>query len=118
MMRQCDAMELLTRTVRQHNDDDGRGGQAIVARKIGYSAAAVNQALHGNYNGSLENLLARVVEVFGNQWVLCPVMGEVPLAICAGERRKPLAASSPQRVRLFTLCKRCAEYKRNTNGGK
>ena len=109
-MTQHDAMDLLRQAVAGNNDADGRGGQAIVARKIGYSAAAINQALHDTYNGSLEKLLTRVVEVFGNRQVHCPVMGEIALATCADERKKPLAASSPQRVRLFTTCKRCTIY--------
>ena len=82
-------------------------GQAAVARRIGYSPSAVNQALKGSYGGSLDNLLARVAEVFGSDTVCCPVMGEISLRRCAEERRKPFAATSPLRARLFRACREC-----------
>ncbi|MBI4928160.1 MAG: helix-turn-helix transcriptional regulator [Anaerolineae bacterium] len=82
-------------------------GQAAVARAIGYSDSAVSQALSGKYRGSLENLLCRVNEVYGSDTVQCPVMGPITIQRCAAERRKPFAASSPQRVKLFNACRHC-----------
>ena len=86
-------------------------GQAAVARALGYSASAVCQVLSGTYGGSLDNLLLRVAEVYGDGTVHCPVMGEVPLSRCAEERRKPFCASNPQRVRLWRACQGCTAYK-------
>jgi hypothetical protein len=83
-------------------------GQAAVARAIGYSTSAVNQTIHGKYKGNQDNLLRRVVEVYGTGTVMCPVMGEITIKRCAAERRKPFAATSPQRVRLHQACSRCA----------
>jgi hypothetical protein len=83
-------------------------GQAAVARATGYSDSAVSQAMHGKYRGSLDNLLARVEEVYGSSTVLCPVMGEISIQRCAAEKRKPFAATSPQRVRLFQACRDCS----------
>ena len=96
-----DRMQLLIKVVRAH-------GQAAVARATGYSDSAVSQAMHGKYRGSLENMLQRVEEVYGSGTVLCPVMGEISIQRCASEKRKPFAATSPQRVRLFRACQACS----------
>ena len=82
-------------------------GQASVARRLGYSPSAINQALRGTYGGSLGNLMQRVAEVYGNGTVMCPVMGEIPLRRCADERRKAFAATNPQRARLLVACRDC-----------
>jgi hypothetical protein len=95
-----DRMQLLIEAAKSH-------GQAAVARATGYSDSAISQAISGKYRGSLENLLVRVNEVYGSGTVQCPVMGEISIQRCAAERRKPFAASSPQRVRLFNTCRRC-----------
>jgi hypothetical protein len=93
-------MELLKKAVEHH-------GQAGVARRLCYSPSAVNQALKGTYGGSLENMLQRVAETFGDSTVICPVKGEIPLRRCAEERRKPSCASNPDRAKLFLECQRC-----------
>lgn len=93
-------MELLEKAVRAR-------GQAAVARALGYSPSAINQVLKGTYGGSLDNLMARVAETYGDSTVHCPVMGEIPLRRCAEERRKPFAASSPQRAKLYMACRQC-----------
>ena len=97
-----DKMELLIKAVERH-------GQAAVARKLCYSPSAINQALKGTYNSSLENMLQRVAETYGDGTVHCPVMGEIPLRRCAAERRKAFGATSPQRAKLFLECQRCKE---------
>jgi len=97
-------MALLRAAVEEH-------GQSAVARALNYSTSAVNQALHGKYRGSLENLLQRVAEVYGTGMVQCPVMGEISLKRCAAERKKPFAATSPQRVRLYHACRQCDAHR-------
>ena len=82
-------------------------GQAAVARATGYSVSAINQAVHGKYAGSLDNLLCRVAEVYGHGIVDCPVMGRITIQQCAAERRKPFGASNPQRVKLYHACRDC-----------
>ena len=93
-------MELLIKAVERH-------GQAVVARQLCYSPSAINQALHGSYGGSLENMLQRVAETYGDGTVQCPVKGEIPLRRCAEERRKPSCATNPDRAKLFLECQRC-----------
>ncbi len=43
------------------------GSQAAVARRIGYSPAAVSAALTGNYNGGTEAIAAKVLEIYGGK---------------------------------------------------
>lgn len=81
--------------------------QARVAAAIGYSPSAVNQALHGTYKGDLSNMLGKVSEVFGNETVSCPILGEIPLAKCAFHRRREFAATNPMRVQLWRSCRQC-----------
>jgi hypothetical protein len=45
------------------------GGQAAVARKLGYSPAAISLVLAGNYNGSTEAIAAKVLEIYGGKRV-------------------------------------------------
>jgi hypothetical protein len=100
-----DHMDLLRRAVETFS-------QAAVARETGYSASAINQAIKGTYSGKLDNLLQKVAETYGNGTVACPVLGEITLKRCASERRKPFAASSPVRMKLWKNCKKCTIWKK------
>lgn len=82
-------------------------GQATVARALNYSDSAISQALSGKYQGSLDTLLSRVEEIYGSTTVDCPVLGTLTLAQCGSHRRRPFAATNPQRVRLYQACQRC-----------
>lgn len=99
-----DKMQLLINAVAEN-------GQAAVARAIGYSVSAVNQAIHGKYAGSLENLLQRAVEVYGAAMVDCPIIGRITIQQCAAERRKSFGATNPQRVKLFHACPKCTAHR-------
>jgi transcriptional regulator with XRE-family HTH domain len=105
-MTQNEALSLLKNAV------DAGASQSEVARRLGYSPTAISQALSGKYAGSLEHLLARVIEVYGNRQVDCPVLGVIMLGRCAEERKRPFSASNPVRVRLWQQCKKC-EIKNN-----
>jgi transcriptional regulator with XRE-family HTH domain len=88
-------------------------GQAEVARQLGISAAAISQVRSGKYQAAPDEILKRVIEVFGGISVDCPVLGDIPLNQCAQERKKPFAATSHQRVALWKACQKCPQ-----NGGK
>jgi DNA-binding transcriptional regulator YdaS (Cro superfamily) len=85
-------------------------GQSAVARELGYSPAAVNQALSGKYRSALTALLTRVEELYGATLVECPVVGEITLAKCSENRRRPFTAINPTLVRLYRECKECSVY--------
>lgn len=99
-MTQTDLMKLL----REKCDELT---QTRVASAIGYSPSAVNQALRGTYRGDVATLLQRVAEVFGDEAVDCPILGEIPLGKCAFHRRRPFAATNPLRVTLWRACRQC-----------
>lgn len=98
--REQQAMRLLMRAAE-------RLGQSEVARQIGCSRTTVNQICHGKYKGSPANILEKVIEAYGAETVVCPVLGEIPLSRCSAEKQKPFGASSPQRVRLARACPSC-----------
>lgn len=95
-----DAMKLLIDKVEQY-------GQAEVGRMIGKSGAAISQILSGKYQAAPDEILKRVIEVFGGMTINCPVLGEIPLARCAEKRKLPFAATNPQRVALWKACQKC-----------
>ena len=95
-----DAMKLLTEKVAEI-------GQAEVARRLGKSPAAISQILNGKYAAAPDEILKRVIEVFGGITIECPVLGDTPLSRCATERKVPFSATSHQRVALYRACKTC-----------
>lgn len=107
-MTKPDAMQLLNQKVAEL-------GQAEVARRLGKSAAAISQIMSGKYQAAPDEILKRVVEVFGGIAVDCPVLGELPLSRCADERKQPFAATSHQRVALWKACQTCPQ---NNKGGR
>ncbi len=82
-------------------------GQAEVARQLGYSPSAINQALKDGYGASLDNVLTRVEEIFGSTTVMCLVLGEISLRKCSENRKRPFAATNPLRVQLYRQCRKC-----------
>lgn len=97
-----DAMKLLQQKVSEL-------GGAEVARRLGISAAAISQLRSGTYQASPDNILRRVVEVFGGLSVDCPVLGQIPLARCADERKKPFTTANHQAVQLWRSCQGCEQ---------
>lgn len=99
-MTNKDKLELLRRAV-------AASSQAAVARRIGRSAAAVNQVLKGTYAGNPQAILDLVAAYFGDETVMCPVLGEIPRHRCIEERGKPFCPTNPVRVRLYKECAKC-----------
>ncbi len=99
-MTQSDRMEVLRQAVAEH-------GQAEVARRIGRSSSALSQILSGKYAGEPGAILELVEAAFSDSNVMCPVLGDVPLATCIEERRKPFFPSSSQRIVLWRACQVC-----------
>lgn len=95
-----DAMKLL-------NEKVAELGQAEVARRLEVSAAAISQMMSGKYQAAPDNILKRVIEIFGGLSVECPVLGTIPLSRCAQERKKPFAAVNHQAVALWKACQTC-----------
>ena len=101
-MPDLDAMQILREKVEEI-------GQAETARRLKVSASAVSQLLHGKYGAAPDGIFQRVIEVFGGISVDCPVLGEISLAECSEEKKRPFAASNHLRVKLFRACRECKE---------
>lgn len=99
-MTRTDRIALLERAIAESS-------QAEVARRIGRSAAAINQIVKGSYSGNPETILELVAAEYGCETVECPVMGRVSLAQCMENRNRPFAATNPIRVQLYRACKVC-----------
>jgi len=78
-----------------------------LADMIGYSPAAISQTMSGKYRGSLDKLAASVRAGLMSDAVQCPVLGEISGERCLAEQRRPLAATSGMRVRLWRACRNC-----------
>lgn len=79
--------------------------QARVARRIGYSGAAVSQVLAGKYTGSLAAVEQAVRGALMDARVTCPILGPIAANICGGHQRSDFAATTPQRVALYRACR-------------
>lgn len=95
-----DAMKLLTQKVNEI-------GQAETARRLGMSAAAISQLLSGKYQANPDNILNKVIEVFGGISVRCPELRcDITLSECSGHRkREPIADSFF--ARMYRACQKC-----------
>lgn len=82
-------------------------GQSEVARRLNKSSSAVCQLFHDNYKADPGAILQAVEVTFGMSTVICPVMGEISLKRCDDERKIPLSAASPRRIRMHNACKEC-----------
>lgn len=103
-MTSSDLMTLLRQKISETS-------QAHVARMLEISGSALSQLMGGTYKAAPDSILERVREVYGGISVECPVLGEITLARCAQEQKRPFAATNPQRVRLYRECRTCKNRK-------
>ena len=83
------------------------GSQADVARSLGYSPAVVSQTLSHKYRGALGQVEARVRQALMAGQLACSILGEINGQRCLEEQRRPFAATSSLRVRLWRACRTC-----------
>ncbi len=86
--------------------------QAEIARELGYSPAVVSQVLGGRYQGSLDNVAARVASMYGvGGQVQCPELGVIAPGRCADSyeraHRPGIRPGNPQTARLAKRCRGC-----------
>ncbi|GAB4182001.1 MAG: hypothetical protein OHK0024_21170 [Thalassobaculales bacterium] len=82
--------------------------QSAVARRLGYSASAINQALRRSYLGRLDRLEAAVRARLMATTVTCPLLGEIATARCLDEQQRPFQLhADPLRVQLYRACRAC-----------
>jgi DNA-binding transcriptional regulator YdaS (Cro superfamily) len=97
-------------------------GQHRAARRIGYSQSVVCQVMKGSYPGDLTAVRKAVEGGLLSATVACPVLGDVPSHRCLAIQRLPFSATTPERVRLWRICRagcphsRLAASPRRENG--
>lgn len=84
-----------------------RASQGKVAKRLGVSAAVVNQVLGNAYKGRLDRVEARVRGELMRETVICPVLGEITKRDCLDHQARKFVATNPMRVRLWQACKTC-----------
>jgi len=86
-----------------------RTSQAAAGKRIGYSAAVVNQVLRGRYKGDLRSIEQAVRGALLGETVDCPMIGEIPRHRCIEHQRRASrpAATNPMRVQLAQACPVC-----------
>lgn len=92
-------------------DECDRTSQAKTAKRIGVSAAVVNQTLGNRYPGRLDQVERKVRNVLLSATVLCPFLG-APLArkTCDENRsRTTIPTHSPHALQLWRACQTCPE---------
>lgn len=91
--------------------------QTDVARRVGYSAATISQVLSATYRGDLDRVEGMVRGSLMSAVLDCPVKGEMRRDVCLAWQRKPFAATSSDRVRMFHACRSgCPHSKLTTKG--
>lgn len=81
--------------------------QAAVARRLGLSTAAVNQALQGKYKGLWETIEQRVRGVLLQEAIECPVLGEIKRNVCLEHQNRPkrFAMVNAQYIKMYRACR-------------
>ncbi len=81
--------------------------QGKVAKRLGVSAAVVNQVLGDSYKGRLDRVETRVRGELMRETVLCPVLGEISKRDCLDHQGRKFHATNRLRVQLFRACRTC-----------
>ena len=94
-----------------HKAVSSAGSQSAVAKVLGYSPAVISQAMQGIYPGDMDKLTAKVVEIYGNVQVECPLLGIIPLGQCVKNQQRPFSTANPLAVELWATCPVCKHHK-------
>ncbi|WP_321276951.1 helix-turn-helix transcriptional regulator [Thiomicrorhabdus indica] len=87
--------------------------QKQVADQCGISSTAVNQVLKGVYKGNLENVKEKISGALLKHSVICPVLDEITVDVCARYRKQGYLPTNPLRVQLYRACQTCPNNPKN-----
>jgi len=88
-------------------EEANRTTQTAAAARIGYSGGAISSVLRNSYQGDMGAVEQKVRGALMGATIECPVIGEIGRDRCLDEQKKPFAATSALRTRLFHACKTC-----------
>lgn len=78
-----------------------------VGARIGYSSATISMVLKGTYKGDIKAVERAVNIKLGNDFIDCPMLGNITADICTGHQTKPFSSSSSFRIKMFKACREC-----------
>jgi DNA-binding transcriptional regulator YdaS (Cro superfamily) len=79
--------------------------QSAVAKVVGYSSSVVSQAISKTYAGDMATVEERVRGALLKEKVACPELVEVTRDECLNWQKKPFAATSGLRVKMYRACR-------------
>lgn len=82
-------------------------GQAVIGRRLRYSAPVISQTLSGTYKGDLKRVQAAVEGALMQATVECPIAGELSRDRCIDNQRRAPAATNPARIAFARACPKC-----------
>lgn len=86
--------------------------QNKVARKLGYSGAAISQVIANKYQGETDMIADKVRMVLLQSTVDCPALGEIPELGCVAWQEEAVAEAfkTPFKVKMAHACRRCPKF--------
>lgn len=81
--------------------------QRSVADRLGRSGGYVSRVLNRSYAGSYDEAETIVRAAFGNEDVVCPIWGAIPLASCLRNRRRRGVPQNQAQLLFARTCPTC-----------
>lgn len=102
-------LPILERAITERNDERGIGGAVKVAGELSTSESMICQIRKDTYpKSSIQKWYRKIVEKYGNETVVCPVVGEpISLERCSRERERPYSTVNPTRRAFSQTCPTC-----------
>jgi len=79
--------------------------QNVIAKQLGYSSAAVSNAINNKYGGDLCAIEQSVRGAFMAVTVDCPAVGELAADRCNTHQRAAWSPHNPQRITFYRACR-------------
>jgi hypothetical protein len=81
--------------------------QRQVGQRLGRSSGWVSRVLNATYGGSYEEAETLILAAYGNEGVVCPVFGAIPLSSCVRARRRKAPPQNQSHRWLAAACPIC-----------
>lgn len=113
--RARDAWEPMPEWVARLARECDRTSQSLAARRIGVSAAVVNQVLGNRYRGRMDLIERKTANVLMGISVDCPFLGKViPRGDCDEYRARKVPTFSPHALSHWRACQACPHNQTKT----
>ncbi len=84
-----------------------QSSQNKTAKLIEYSTTTISLVVKGTYTGDLIAVERAVNARLENAKIDCPVVGELPLAVCLKNQRPPMRITNSEQVKFIQTCPTC-----------